>query len=66
MPIRFQTDPDALRQLDALAHRYSCLPHEVLQLDPLELGIALAAFGARCQALARAGDDAMVFAVMEV
>ena len=30
--------------LDALARRYGCFPHEVLDLDPFELGLALEAY----------------------
>lgn len=33
--------PDLLRVLDALGRRYGRLPHEVLDLDPWQLGLAL-------------------------
>ena len=37
----FANQPDFLLMLDALAKRYGCFPHEVLNLDPFELGLAL-------------------------
>ncbi len=34
-------EPDQLLTIDAIARCYGRLPHEILELDPYELGIAL-------------------------
>lgn len=38
--------------LDSLAHRYGRLPHELVELTPAQLGLALAAHAAGVQAAA--------------
>jgi hypothetical protein len=38
------SQPDFLLMLDAIARRYGCFPHEVLDLDPFELGLAIESY----------------------
>jgi len=57
--------------LDAVARRYGCFPHEVLDLDPFELGLALECYrqadATSAQAIERISKrGGMVFPVVAV
>lgn len=53
----FAKNPDLLLALGELARMFGRLPHEILELDPYELGLAMMVYQARDQASTKLMDQ---------